>query len=361
MKSLIFFKNKKVLVTGHTGFKGSWLSLWLSSLGAKVVGISIDNQSKNSHFTINSLGNKIYRDIRSDVRNLQKLKKIILKHKPDIIFHLAAQSLVKKSYNDPVKTFTSNSVGTLNILESLRFLKKRCTAIIITSDKSYKNLEISRGYKENDLLGGKDPYSASKASAELIIQSYIDSFFSKKNSKIRVGVARAGNVIGGGDWSKDRLIPDCVKAWGKNKKAIIRNPKSTRPWQHVLEVLFGYLIFAKKLSNNSNFHGEVFNFGPSKNNNFTVIQLVKKINKFWKKISWKIKNEKDNMTESKLLKLNSGKARKLLKWKTVLNFDETIYFVSDWYKNYFLKNKKIISEQQLKKFEKILEKRINLK
>ena len=204
-----FFKNKTVIITGHTGFKGAWLSLWLHLLEAKVIGISNNIPSKPSLFKSLKFKKKI-KDIRADLRDLNKLKKIFKKYRPDFVFHLAAQSLVKKSYTDPITTFTSNITGTLNVMESLRHIKKKCISVIITSDKSYKNLEIKRGYRENDILGGKDPYSASKASAELVIQSFINSYF--KNDNKLIGVARAGNVVGGGDWSDDRLIPDCVKA-----------------------------------------------------------------------------------------------------------------------------------------------------
>ena len=211
------FKNKKIIVTGHTGFKGSWLTYWLVSLGAKVIGISKNIPTKPSNYEALNLKKKCL-DLRLDITNLKSLKKLILNKKPDYIFHLAAQSLVKRSYKDPVETFETNSIGTLNLLEALKQLKsrKKCSVVIITSDKSYKNLEIKRGYKEDDILGGYDPYSASKACAELIIQSYMKSFL-KDNKKLYISVARAGNVIGGGDWSQDRLIPDCIRSIQKKK------------------------------------------------------------------------------------------------------------------------------------------------
>ena len=212
------FRNKKVLVTGHTGFKGSWLTSWLVLLGAKVAGLSINVPTNPSHFEVAKLKKKINHK-RIDVRNLKLLKTVFKKYQPDYVFHLAAQSLVKKSYLNPVYTWETNTIGTLNILESLREIKKKCIVVLITSDKSYKNLEIKRGYKENDILGGKDPYSASKAAAELTIQSYISSFFPIKKTKVLISIARAGNVIGGGDWSENRLIPDCVKSWSKNRNA----------------------------------------------------------------------------------------------------------------------------------------------
>ena len=353
------FKNKTIIVTGHTGFKGSWLTFWLKKLGAKVIGVSSNYITKPSNFEI--LGLK--RDIshkKMDIRNLKNIKKLIKSSKPDFIFHLAAQSLVKKSYNYPIETITTNSIGTLNILDSLRSLKKRCTVILITSDKSYRNMEIKRGYKETDILGGYDPYSASKASAELLIQSYINSYFKFKKNKILVGVARAGNVIGGGDWSPDRLVPDCMKSWSKKKKVIIRNPNSTRPWQHVFEALGGYLLFAAKLRNNSNLHGEVFNFGPANNKTYNVLKLVKKMREHWNNVSWHIKKINTKQYESNLLKLNCSKAKKKLKWKSILNFNETIEISTKWYKKYYTNPKKIreYSNEQICYYEKLLKERL---
>ena len=236
------FKNKKVIVTGHTGFKGSWLTLWLTKLGANVLGISKNIPTKPSHFESIKLKKKIRHKI-ININNYDEISKIFKTYQPSFVFHLAAQSLVSKSYDNPIETFNTNAVGTLNILESLKQVKKKCVVVIITSDKVYKNLEITKGYKEDNILGGKDPYSGSKAAAENIINSYIHSYFDKAKSKIFLSIARAGNVIGGGDWSQDRIVPDCIKSWSKNKQVIIRNPNSTRPWQHVLEAVGGYLIF----------------------------------------------------------------------------------------------------------------------
>jgi CDP-glucose 4,6-dehydratase len=353
------FKNKKVLVTGHTGFKGSWLSYWLTLLGANVIGLSVSIPTNPSHFEAINLKNKI-KHIKADVRNLQLLKKIFKKYQPDYVFHLAAQSLVNKSYKNPIYTWETNTLGTLNVLQSLRELKKNCVAVIITSDKSYKNLEIKRGYNEKDILGGKDPYSASKASAEIAIQSYLSSFFPHKKTKVLIGVARAGNVIGGGDWSENRLIPDCIKSTSKNKKVMIRNPGSTRPWQHVLEAIWGYLLLASNLKKNKKLHGQVFNFGPNNNNNHNVISLIKLMHKYWKKISWKTINKNKNFFyESNLLKLNSNKAKKILKWKCILTFSETIALVTDWYKKYYTHSDKIYktSFTQIKKYEDLIKKR----
>ena len=353
------FKNKKILITGHTGFKGSWLTCWLVLLGAKVMGLSINIPTYPSHFKAIKLQKKINHK-RIDIRNLKLLKITFKKYQPDYVFHLAAQAIVKKSYSDPTYTWETNTIGTLNVLEALRDINKKCIAVIITSDKSYKNLEIKRGYKENDILGGKDPYSASKASAELAIQSHISSFFPLKKTKVLVGIARAGNVIGGGDWSENRLIPDCVKSWSKNKRVLIRNPQSTRPWQHVLEAVWGYLLLALTLKKNKKLHGEAFNFGPENTKNYSVIFLIKLMKKYWKEISWKMPNKrKKSFYESNLLKLNSNKAKTKLKWKCILTFGETIHMVTNWYKSYYSKPKKIqqVSLNQINEYEKLLKKR----
>ena len=354
-----FFNKKTVIITGHRGFKGSWLSLWLSILGAKVVGLSIDTPSSPSLFNALNLKKRII-DIKVDIRNLKKINKIFNKFKPDYVFHLAAQPLVKKSYNKPLYTFTTNFLGTLNVLHILKDLKKQCTAIIITSDKSYRNFELSRGYRENDILGGDDPYSASKAAAEMMIRSYVNCFFkNKKNKKkVLIGIARAGNVIGGGDWSADRLVPDCVKFWSKKKKVIIRNPRSTRPWQFVLEVIWGYILFAIKLRKNSKLHGEVFNFGPGPGVNKNVLEVVKEMKKHWEDVDWKVSIKKEKI-ESALLKLNSSKAKSILKWNTLFNFKETIKAVVNWYKNFYISKKNILdfSIKQILDYQK----KINLR
>jgi CDP-glucose 4,6-dehydratase len=356
---LLNFKGKKVVITGHTGFKGSWLTIWLLHLGAKVVGISKDIPTKPSNFLLNQLKKKINHQI-FDINNKKKLQKLINIHKPDFIFHLAAQSLVKKSYSKPSLTFETNSFGTLNLLEVLKDYKakKICSVVIITSDKSYKNLELNRGYKEDDILGGHDPYSASKACAELIIQSYFNSFL-VKNKNLRISVARAGNVIGGGDWSENRLIPDCIRSIDKKRKLLIRFPKSTRPWQHVFEAIYGYMLLAINQKKDKTINGNVFNFGPNNKSSITVIELVRKIKSKWESLKWKIVDVKKKEYESKLLKLNSTKVFKIIKWKCYLNANQTIDLVINWYK-YFLDKKKInmykYSIYQIKEFEKIVQK-----
>tara|TARA_B100000989_G_C19532840_1_gene471121 strand:+ start:10012 stop:11097 length:1086 start_codon:yes stop_codon:yes gene_type:complete len=334
-----YFKDKKILITGHTGFKGTWLSLIMLELGSIVYGLSNDNKTLKKNYNLGIYKNKI-KDINIDINDLNRVKKIIHKINPDHIFHLAAQSLVFKSYEEPLLTFKTNIIGTQNILESIKGLKK-CSAVFITSDKCYENLEIKRGYSENDRLGGLDPYSASKASAEILIKSYYNSFF-KHNEKIRIVTARAGNVIGGGDWNKNRLVPDCIKSWSKNESLILRNPESTRPWQHVLEPLRGYIELSKKINSNKKLSGQSYNFGPKINKAYTVVELIKEMSKHWEKVKWKIKKDKYNHYESKLLQLNCKKAKKDLNWSPILNFSQTCYLTIEWYKKYLNSDKKEI-------------------
>ena len=343
------FRNKKVLITGHTGFKGSWLSLWLNISGAKVYGIS--NNYKSTETNIKNFRlKKNVKNFNIDIRNFVKLNKVITKIKPDFIFHFAAQSLVGKSFKNPVYNFETNFNGTLNLLEVLRLSKFKCISIIITSDKSYKNLEIKRGYTENDILGGDDPYSASKASAELVINSYF-KFFLKNKKNLRIAICRAGNVIGGGDWSNDRLIPDIMRSIFNNKKVKLRNQSSTRPWQHVLDVLNGYLILASKLKKNNTLNGQSFNFGPPIKSNYTVLAIVREMKKNWNLLEWVFSNR--TYHESTLLKLNSSKSLKYLNWKNKLDFKELIRLVTDWYKCLY-ENKNIydFSIEQIRNFEK---------
>jgi len=354
-----FFKGKKVLITGHTGFKGSWLTVWLEILGAKVIGVSNGFPTYPNHYQLLNLDKKILNK-NLDIRNLSLLKSFVKKNQPDFVFHLAAQSIVNLSYKDPLKTWSTNTLGTINLLESLRQLKKKCIAIIITSDKSYENLEIKRGYNEKDRLGGKDPYSASKASADIAISSYVNSFFSHKNNKVFIATARAGNVIGGGDWSLNRLIPDCVRSWSRKNDVLIRSPHSTRPWQHVLEAIYGYITLSINLNKNPNLHGQAFNFGPENYQDYKVISLVKLMKKYWENVSWKLhKNNNKIFKESSLLKLNSQKAKKILKWRSILTFKENIFLVANWYKNFYLNSKQAykLTSSQIEFYQDILKKR----
>jgi CDP-glucose 4,6-dehydratase len=352
MNNLNVFKNKKVLITGHNGFKGSWLTIWLSLLGAKIAGISLPNQDPNNHF--NLVKNKLkVKSFYFDIREKKKLENIILKQNPDFVFHLAAQSLVYKSIIDISFNWETNVIGVLNVLEALNKLNKKCVGIIITSDKCYKNIEQTKGYKEIDTLGGIDPYSASKASAEILFNSYFKTFVENKNKQLRICTARAGNVIGGGDWSNNRLIPDCMKMWLKHKIPEIRSPNSTRPWQHVLEALSGYLSLSSKLHKDKSINGHSFNFSSDKIKNVTVLKFLRKIKAKWPEISWNLKKI-NKFYESSLLQLDTSKAKKILNWKARLDIDETIELVVNWYKN-FQQNKKNtlkISREQIIKFMK---------
>ena len=342
------FKNKKVLITGHTGFKGSWLTSWLVLLGAKVIGISLKQHKNSKHFESLKLKQLIH-DFRFDICDYSKLNKVITTYKPDFVFHLAAQSLVLRSYKEPLKTWKTNVFGTLNLIESLKNLNKNCYTVIVTSDKCYLNIEKKVRYKETDRLGGLDPYSASKASAELVAISEINSFF-KDKGKVRIATARAGNVIGGGDWSENRIIPDYIKSILSNKILKIRNPKATRPWQHVLELIYGYLKLATALKYKKNLHRNSFNFGPTQYSNKNVINVINEMGRNSVHGKWKIsKSTKTRKLESQLLQLNCSKAKKLLNWSLKLNFRETIKLTAHWYRSY-LKNK---SKSRAKTFEQI--------
>lgn len=343
------FKNKKVLITGHTGFKGTWLSLICNNFGAEVIGISKDNiNNKSFHNSVKRINKFNY---YFDLRNYKKLEKTLLRHKPDFIFHLAAQALVHESFINPYETFHNNFNSSLNLLELCKKLKLKTNFVFITSDKSYKNIEKKTGYRENESLGGDDPYSGSKASLEMMINSYVKSFFtSDKYKRTKLAIARAGNVIGGGDFSENRIIPDAYKYWYQQKKIPIRNPSATRPWQFVLEPLLGYILLAKKLSEGY-FLGESFNFGPKNLNHINTKTLIKKLNKFSTQLVpenffYDIKTKKNiNFKESTLLQLNSNKALKKLNWKCLLSIDQTLKYTADWYLM-FNKQKNILNFTQ---------------
>jgi CDP-glucose 4,6-dehydratase len=338
MNKLNIFKGKKVLVTGHTGFKGTWLSLWLNNLGANVSGISIGAPSEPSCSGAANLLNYID-DYHLDIRKSDSLKSLIKKIQPDFVFHMAAQALVGNAYEAPLETFETNALGSANILDALRVINKPVIAIMITSDKAYENVEWLWGYRETDQLGGKDPYSASKAMAELSIYSFIQSYFNASSSNVSVGIARAGNVIGGGDWASNRLIPDCMRSWSKNDIVDIRNPQSTRPWQHVLEPLSGYLLLGASLFKNKDYHGEAYNFGPSDNLSYPVSSLIEELSKYWKNVRWDdTSKEKVHLHEAGLLKLNCDKALFDLNWRAALKFEETVKMTAMWYKYYYQNN-----------------------
>ena len=335
------FDGKTVLITGHTGFKGSWLTAWLKQLGAKVVGIALDPPSEPSHFCAAQMADGMS-DFRINVCDQVATEDVIVSAQPDFIFHLAAQPLVRCSYDDPVKTWQTNVLGTLHVLEALRKLDKHCAAVIITSDKCYDNVEWVWGYRETDAMGGQDPYSASKGAAELAIKSHIKSYFPKVTSKVRIASARAGNVIGGGDWAVDRIIPDCVTAWSTDCLVELRNPHSTRPWQHVLEPLSGYLFLAISLYERPELHGEPFNFGPQVQQNHSVLQLVQEMSIHWEQVRWRdLSKSPAGPYESGLLKLNCDKALHHLHWKSVMDFEDTVRMTAEWYRSYYHEPTKI--------------------
>lgn len=360
---LSIFAQKSVLVTGHTGFKGSWLSTWLSQLGAKVIGLSNQVPTEPSHYDLIKMD--FIDDIRIDIKEQEAVFDIINIHKPDFVFHLAAQPIVLESYEDPLNTFQINTIGTANILNALLRSNHQCNAVMVTSDKCYDNMEWTYGYRETDRLGGKDPYSGSKGAAELVIRSYVESYFKKPESNIRVAIGRAGNVIGGGDWAPYRIVPDCVRSWSKNKKPEIRNPQATRPWQHVLEPLSGYLSLAKKLNEDSSFNGEPFNFGPPAQQNHTVKDLIKEIIKLWSGADWVDKSVDKNINlEAGLLKLNCDKSLHRLGWKATLNFQETAKWTGDWYRTFYNNGSESalsLTYKQIKDYMALSKERISLK
>jgi CDP-glucose 4,6-dehydratase len=333
--SLVNFENKTVVITGHTGFKGAWLTAWLKQLGARVVGIALDPPTEPSHFSVARLGDGIS-DYRIDIRNRKELDEVIVTTQPDFVFHLAAQALVRRSYDDPLETWGINVLGTLHVLEALRKLAKPCSAVIITSDKCYDNVEWVWGYRETDAMGGPDPYSSSKGAAELAIRSHIKSYFPKETSMVRIASARAGNVIGGGDWAEHRIVPDCVKAWSTGNLVELRNPHSTRPWQHVLEPLSGYLTLAMALTKQPELHGQPFNFGPQAQQNHSVLALVEQMALHWEQVRWRdVSGLVAGPYESGLLKLNCDKALHYLQWHAVMGFEDTVRMTAEWYRVYY--------------------------
>lgn len=328
------FKSKRVFVTGHTGFKGSWLCIWLEMLGATVKGYALKPEKESLYNQIKS-GLKID-SVISDIRNYEKLKREIISFQPDFVFHLAAQPLVRESYSIPLETFDVNSMGTAHLLDSLRFLKKKCICVVVTTDKVYSNIEKHYSYKESDKLGGYDPYSASKAAAEIVTQSYRLSYFNPAHFKIHkkaIATGRAGNVIGGGDYAKDRIVPDIFRALSASKTIEVRNPNAVRPWQHVLEPLSGYLTLAGKMWESPVKFATSYNFGPRPNDTFTVLKLVEKAIHSWKGGKYKVAPQKSKLHEAGLLKLDIKKAKAELNWQPRWSADKAIQATISWYKD----------------------------
>lgn len=349
MQSLFsaIYKDKTVLVTGHTGFKGSWLVYWLKQMGANVVGYSLEAPTIPNHISLLEL------DIVSvigDIRDLKKLNQTFEEHKPDIVFHLAAQPLVRLSYEDPINTYEINVMGTLKVFEACRSAKVKAI-VNITSDKAYENKEWIWGYRENDPMGGYDPYSSSKGCADLLANSYRNSYFNtkeyKKTHNTLLASCRAGNVIGGGDWAKDRLITDIMLSVSQNKKVSIRNPHATRPWQHVLEPLSGYLHVGQKLLEEKVEFGEAWNFGPSDEGSITVEEVVHHVKKHWDTIDYEINKDSNQLHEANLLKLDCSKAHIQLKWKDIWNSDTTFEKTVKWYKEFYEESAQVLTKEDL--------------
>ncbi len=348
------YDRKRVLITGHTGFKGSWLAFWLRKLGAEICGISLPPEYENNHF---SLLNMDFRSEFVDIRNYEKMKEIFQQFQPDMVFHLAAQPLVRRSYSDPAETFNTNVMGTVNVLEAIRTVDSVRAAVLITTDKCYENIETDIPYKENAPLGGFDPYSASKGCAEIVISSYRRSFFAETTSALIASV-RAGNVIGGGDWAEDRLVPDLMKAAVNRQSAIIRNPGSIRPWQHVLEPLSGYLMLGEKLLSGERKFADAWNFGPAMDDVLNVCELADCLKLSWPaiKIRYSDAGTADKMHEAGILRLDCTKAETVLGWYPVWKSAKAAAITAEWYK-YFYEDGIINTDKNLYEYCKTAEKR----
>lgn len=349
------YMGKRVLVTGHTGFKGSWLSIWLNELGAKVIGYALDPYSEKDNFVLSKLSDKII-DIRGDIRDRKHLNEVFNKYKPEIVFHLAAQPLVRLSYDIPLETYEVNVMGTINILEEIRKCKETKIGIMITTDKCYENKEQIWGYRENEAFGGYDPYSSSKGACEIAISSWRNSFMNPKNYKEHgksIASVRAGNVIGGGDFAKDRIIPDCIRAIEKGRDIEIRNPRAIRPWEHVLEPLGGYLLLGQKMLEDPTKYCEGWNFGPTLDAILNVWEIGEKIIKYYGKGSLRHVSNSKNVHEANLLLLDITKSRFKLDWKPKLTIDESIRLTVEWYKNYKEKNVYELCVKQIEEFSRI--------
>lgn len=337
------YNNRRILITGHTGFKGSWLALWLMQLNARITGCSLYMPSRPCHFDIIEMEADIDH-CKLDIRNLQQLQGVFERVQPEIVFHLAAQPIVRTSYDEPKTTFDTNLGGTVNVLECIRNTPSVRAAVMITSDKCYQNVEWEWGYRENDRLGGDDPYSASKACAELACHAYHQSFF-RNGGTPRISTARAGNVIGGGDWARDRIVPDCIRSLAQGKPIVLRSPAATRPWQHVLEPLSGYLWLGARLFQGcSRSVGQAFNFGPDKKEIRLVSRLVERIIEQWGDGHWRVCDQSGSKKESELLTLSCDKALARLGWHAILDFETTVDMTVGWYKLYFNKVEKMRAE-----------------
>ena len=332
-----FYRGKRVLVTGHTGFKGSWLSIWLHELGAEVIGVALEPFSERDNYVLSGINSKINADIRADIRDGKHMKEIFAEYQPEVVFHLAAQPLVRLSYDIPVETYETNVMGTINVMEAMRCTESVKVGVMITTDKCYENKEQIWGYRENEPMGGYDPYSSSKGAAEIAISSWRRSFFNPKDYEKHgksIASVRAGNVIGGGDWALDRIIPDCIKALEAGKDIDIRSPKSVRPWQHVLEPLSGYMLLAQKMWNEPTKYCEGWNFGPRSESITPVWDVATMVIENYGSGKLNDLSDPNALHEAKLLMLDISKAKFQLGWEPRMNISQCIALVVDWYKRY---------------------------
>ncbi len=346
------YRDKTVLVTGHTGFKGSWLCIWLHELGAKVIGYSLNPYTDKDNFVLSKIGDKII-DIRGDIRDKKRLEEVFAKYNPELVFHLAAQPLVRLSYENPVDTYETNVMGTINILEAIRKISATKVGIMITTDKCYENKEQLWGYRESDSLGGYDPYSSSKGATEIAINSWRLSYMNPKDYEKHgksIASVRAGNVIGGGDWAKDRIIPDCIRALEADKHIEIRSPRSVRPWEHVLEPLSGYLLLGEKMYYNPKDYAQAWNFGPEASSIISVWDIAKLVVEHYGKGKLKDISNPNELHEAKLLSLDISKARLKLGWQPTLSINETISLTTKWYKEYNESDIYKLCKQQIVEF-----------
>lgn len=348
-----FYRGKRVLITGHTGFKGSWLAIWLHELGAEVIGVALDPQTDKDNFVLSGIGSKIKADLRADIRDGEAMKRIFNEYRPEIVFHLAAQPLVRLSYDEPVDTWQTNVMGTINVMEAFRQCPSAKVAVMITTDKCYENREMNHAYTEDEPMGGYDPYSSSKGACEIAISSWRRSFMNpaayEKHGK-SIASVRAGNVIGGGDWAKDRIIPDCISAIETGQPIAIRNRHAVRPWQHVLEPLRGYLMLAQQMWNNPTDYCEGWNFGPQMDAVVSVWDVASKLVECYGCGPLVDGSDPNAVHEANLLMLDITKAGERLDWHPLMDIDQCIALTADWYKRYRIEDVYNLCVEEIKKY-----------